>query len=237
MRSDWTVGVVVNVGEEGGACQNLLAKSLVSRDLKLSLMGGTRCQVDSDCRSGNFCHKTSDKEPLCKVCHPLRRRCQRDAMCSGTALTLGIYFILNYIKQVQKVKGWVEVHSLTFKVWKKVKDFPFVFCLNVGQEGDNCLRTSDCAPGYCCARHFWDKICKRMPKEGEVCSKRGRKEVPQSHELFQRCECSPGLSCRLQSDNKDKQNSRLRVCLRPLEGSTKKEAGSSSKKLKRKRRH
>uniref|UniRef100_A0A8C4RCK1 Dickkopf WNT signaling pathway inhibitor 4 n=1 Tax=Erpetoichthys calabaricus TaxID=27687 RepID=A0A8C4RCK1_ERPCA len=81
-------------------------------------------------------------------------------------------------------------------------------------EGDNCLRTSDCAPGYCCARHFWDKICKRMPKEGEVCSKRGRKEVPQSHELFQRCECSPGLSCRLQSDNKDKQNSRLRVCLR-----------------------
>ncbi|KAG2469016.1 dickkopf-related protein 4-like [Polypterus senegalus] len=205
----------------------------------LNLAKGTRCQVDSDCQSGNFCHKTSDKEPLCKTCHALRRRCQRDAMCCpGTLCINDVCARPEEVVTVRSITTGQDVSASKGKNRQRIlENKPKKQSSSKGQEGDNCLRTSDCAPGLCCARHFWDKICKRMPKEGEVCSKRGRKEVPQSHELFQRCECSPGLSCRLQSDNKDKQNSRLRVCLRPLEGSTKKEAGSSSKKLKRKRRH
>ncbi|KYO42381.1 dickkopf-related protein 1 [Alligator mississippiensis] len=36
-----------------------------------------------------------------------------------------------------------------------------------GQESSICLRSSDCAAGLCCARHFWSKICKPVLKEGQ----------------------------------------------------------------------
>lgn len=73
------------------------------------------------------------------------------------------------------------------------------FHLNVclGQDGDTCLRSSDCAEGFCCARHFWSRICKPVLREGQVCTKHKRKG---SHglEIFQRCDCAEGLACRTQ---------------------------------------
>ncbi|KAH0623007.1 hypothetical protein JD844_030892 [Phrynosoma platyrhinos] len=82
------------------------------------------------------------------------------------------------------------------------------------QEGESCLRTADCVRGLCCARHFWAKVCKPVLMEGQVCSRRGgQKEGAQGPEIFQRCNCGPGLSCQLPLGGAP-QRSRLRVCLR-----------------------
>ncbi|XP_023418611.2 dickkopf-related protein 4 [Cavia porcellus] len=78
-----------------------------------------------------------------------------------------------------------------------------------GQEGESCLRTSDCGPGLCCARHFWTKICKPVLLEGQLCSRRGHKDTAQAPEIFQRCDCGPGLACRSQGSW---QHARLKVC-------------------------
>lgn len=68
-----------------------------------------------------------------------------------------------------------------------------------GQVGDPCLRSSDCSEGLCCARHFWTRICKPVLREGQVCTQHRRKG---NHglELFQRCPCDDGLSCRTLRD-------------------------------------
>lgn len=85
-------------------------------------------------------------------------------------------------------------------------------CLLVikGLEGENCLRSSDCSEGLCCARHFWSKICKPVLKEGQVCTKHKRKGT-HGLEIFQRCDCAGGLSCRTQSS---KSSRSLHTCQR-----------------------
>ncbi|NWV38519.1 DKK1 protein, partial [Grantiella picta] len=82
-----------------------------------------------------------------------------------------------------------------------------------GEECDFCLRSSDCAAGLCCARHFWSKICKPVLREGQVCTRQRRKG---SHglEIFQRCQCAEGLACRLQRELGPADASRLHTCQR-----------------------
>ncbi|XP_061566804.1 dickkopf-related protein 2-like [Cololabis saira] len=75
-----------------------------------------------------------------------------------------------------------------------------------GQVGDPCLRSSDCSAGFCCARHFWTRICKPVLREGQVCTRQRRKGGRGGPggpgggqgglELFQRCSCGGGLGCR-----------------------------------------
>lgn len=86
-----------------------------------------------------------------------------------------------------------------------------VSCFRSGHEGDPCLRTSDCSEGYCCARHFWTKICKPVLRLGEVCSKQ-RKKGSHSLEIFQRCDCAKGLSCKVWKDATSSSKSRLHMC-------------------------
>lgn len=80
-----------------------------------------------------------------------------------------------------------------------------------GHEGDPCLRSSDCAEGYCCARHFWTKICKPVLRQGEVCTKQ-RKKGSHGLEIFQRCDCAKGLSCKVWKDATSSSKSRLHMC-------------------------
>lgn len=82
-----------------------------------------------------------------------------------------------------------------------------------GQEGDICLRSSDCAAGLCCARHFWSKICKPVLREGQVCTRHRRKGA-HGLEIFQRCPCAEGLACRLQREHGPADASRLHTCQR-----------------------
>ncbi|KAK2519902.1 Dkk2 [Columba guinea] len=82
---------------------------------------------------------------------------------------------------------------------------------NNGHEGDPCLRSSDCIEGHCCARHFWTKICKPVLHQGEVCTKQ-RKKGSHGLEIFQRCDCAKGLSCKVWKDATSSSKSRLHVC-------------------------
>ncbi|NXN73176.1 DKK1 protein, partial [Himantopus himantopus] len=82
-----------------------------------------------------------------------------------------------------------------------------------GEEGDFCLRSSDCAAGLCCARHFWSKICKPVLREGQVCTRHRRKGT-HGLEIFQRCQCAEGLACRLQREHGPADASRLHTCQR-----------------------
>ncbi|NWT35824.1 DKK1 protein, partial [Chroicocephalus maculipennis] len=82
-----------------------------------------------------------------------------------------------------------------------------------GEEGDFCLRSSDCSAGLCCARHFWSKICKPVLREGQVCTRHRRKGT-HGLEIFQRCQCAEGLACRLQREHGPADASRLHTCQR-----------------------
>lgn len=83
-----------------------------------------------------------------------------------------------------------------------------------GLVGENCLRSSDCTEGLCCARHFWSKICKPVVKDGQVCTKHQRKGT-HGLEIFQRCDCGDGLSCRTQRGEHNSKASRsLHTCQR-----------------------
>lgn len=86
-------------------------------------------------------------------------------------------------------------------------------CPHAGEEGDFCLRSSDCAAGLCCARHFWSKICKPVLREGQVCTRHRRKGA-HGLEIFQRCQCAEGLACRLQREHGPADASRLHTCQR-----------------------
>ena len=86
------------------------------------------------------------------------------------------------------------------------------FSLASGLEGETCLRSTDCSEGLCCARHFWSRICKPVLTEGQACTRHRRKG---SHglELFQRCDCGDGLSCRPERGERDHAVSRTQAPL------------------------
>ncbi|XP_056299424.1 dickkopf-related protein 2-like [Pseudoliparis swirei] len=65
-----------------------------------------------------------------------------------------------------------------------------------GQLGAPCVRSPDCSPGLCCARHFWTRICKPVLQGGQVCTRHRRRKGTPGLELFQRCPCGDGLRCR-----------------------------------------
>lgn len=87
----------------------------------------------------------------------------------------------------------------------------FLAIISAGHEGDPCLRSSDCMEGFCCARHFWTKICKPVLLQGEVCTKQ-RKKGSHGLEIFQRCDCAKGLSCKVWKDATYSSKARLHVC-------------------------
>lgn len=76
-----------------------------------------------------------------------------------------------------------------------------------GMEGDTCLRSTDCSEGLCCARHFWSRICKPVLTEGQVCTRHHRKGT-HGLELFQRCNCGDGMTCRPDKGERDHSVSR-----------------------------
>ncbi|XP_006215209.1 dickkopf-related protein 4 [Vicugna pacos] len=181
---------------------------------------GSQCLSDKDCSTRKFCLRPQDEKPFCVTCCGLRRRCQRDAMCCPGSLCVNdvctamedATLILERQTDDQDdldTKGTTEHPTWENKPKRKpnIKNSQD----SKGQEGGSCLRTSDCGPGLCCARHFWTKICKPVLLEGQVCSRRGHKEPAQAPEIFQRCDCGPGLSCRSPGAG-TRQSARLRVC-------------------------
>ncbi|XP_030168406.1 dickkopf-related protein 4 [Lynx canadensis] len=181
---------------------------------------GSQCLSDKDCSSRKFCLKPQDERPFCATCRGLRRRCQRNAMCCpGTLCMNDVCTTMEDATPILErqmddqddieTKGTTE-HPIQENKPKRKPNIKKPQG-GKGQEGERCLRTLDCGAGLCCARHFWTKICKPVLLEGQVCSRRGHKDTAQAPEIFQRCDCGPGLICRNQVTS-NQQHTRLRVC-------------------------
>ncbi|CAK7314007.1 Dickkopf-related protein 1 [Vulpes lagopus] len=185
------------------------------------------CAEDEECSPEEYCASPGRAggaggagAPVCLACRKRRKRCMRHAMCCpGNYCKNGIcmpsdhgHFHRGEIEETILESGGND-HS-TPDGYPRRTTLSSKLYHTKGQEGSVCLRSSDCATGLCCARHFWSKICKPVLKEGQVCTKHRRKG---SHglEIFQRCYCGEGLSCRLQKDHHQASNSsRLHTCQR-----------------------
>ncbi|XP_020035042.1 dickkopf-related protein 4 [Castor canadensis] len=179
---------------------------------------GSQCMSDKDCSARKFCLMPRDEKPLCATCRGVRRRCQRSAMCCpGTLCVNDVCTLIEDVTSILERKtddqdGTKQTteHPIEENKHKKKPNIKNSHG-SKGQEGESCLRTFDCGPGLCCARHFWTKICKPVLLEGQVCSRRAHKDTAQAPEIFQRCDCGPGLLCRSQVTG-NRQHARLRVC-------------------------
>ncbi|KAF7710130.1 dickkopf-related protein 2 [Silurus meridionalis] len=172
-----------------------------------------QCSSDKDCAVSNYCHSSQHGPSRCVTCRRRKKRCHRDAMCcpgNRCSNFICVAFPENLMthhispkeqKKLSKDKGWKKNGKVQTKVSLK------------GHEGDSCLRSSDCSEGYCCARHFWTKICKPVLRQGEVCTKQ-RKKGSHNLEIFQRCDCAKGLVCKVWKDATSYSKSRLHVCQR-----------------------
>nr|XP_030720823.1 dickkopf-related protein 1 [Globicephala melas] len=182
------------------------------------------CTEDEKCSTDEYCASSTRGAgagaQICLSCRKRRKRCMRHAMCCpGNYCKNGIcmpsdhnHFNRGEIEETI-IESFGNDHS-TLDGYSRRTTLSSKMYHTKGQEGSVCLRSSDCATGLCCARHFWSKICKPVLKEGQVCTKHRRKG---SHglEIFQRCYCGEGLSCRIQKDHHQASNSsRLHTCQR-----------------------
>ncbi|XP_054974662.1 dickkopf-related protein 1 [Sorex araneus] len=181
------------------------------------------CTEDEECGVDEFCgiptRGVGSGAQICLACRKRRKRCMRHAMCCpGNYCKNGICMPsdsthLNRGEIEETIIESVGNDHSTLDGYSRRTTLSSKMYHTKGQEGSVCLRSSDCAMGLCCARHFWSKICKPVLKEGQVCTKHRRKG---SHglEIFQRCYCGEGLSCRIQKDHQTSNSSRLHTCQR-----------------------
>ncbi|XP_073331605.1 dickkopf-related protein 2-like [Pagrus major] len=158
-----------------------------------------QCMSDLECSEGSYCHAPT-KGPAhsrCQTCRRRKRRCHRDGMCCpGNRCSHNVCVPDEDSFVSQRIPDSDGGMSLSKKKgWRKRGRMEVKAASGKGQVGDPCLRSSDCSDTLCCARHFWTRICKPVLREGQVCT-RHRRKGNHGLELFQRCPCGDGLSCR-----------------------------------------
>ncbi|XP_026160277.1 dickkopf-related protein 2 [Mastacembelus armatus] len=171
------------------------------------------CSNDKECSVGSYCHSPQHAASHCLTCRRRKKRCHRDAMCCpGNRCSNYICVPISESVLSPHISALDEHNKLSTKdhSWRKNGKAHTKHSLK-GHEGDACLRSSDCSEGYCCARHFWTKICKPVVRQGEVCTKQ-RKKGSHGLEIFQRCDCAKGLSCKVWKDATSSTKSRLHIC-------------------------
>ncbi|XP_012738152.1 dickkopf-related protein 1 isoform X2 [Fundulus heteroclitus] len=165
------------------------------------------CTDDEDCGGDEFCN---DARGVCLPCRKCRKRCVRDSMCcAGNRCINGVCQVNDiHSSDVPVTTGWHKHNNTMEHQGKRTPSGPGFQPNSVkGQEGDACLRSTDCSEGLCCARHFWSRICKPVLTEGQVCT-RHRRKGNHGLELFQRCDCGDGLVCRPEKGERDHSVSR-----------------------------
>ncbi|XP_067107072.1 dickkopf-related protein 2 [Osmerus mordax] len=171
------------------------------------------CSSDKECSVGSYCHSPQQAPSRCLTCRRRKRRCHRDAMCCpGNRCSNYICVLISESVLSPHLSDLDQHNKLSTKDpgWKRSGKAQAKHSLK-GHEGDPCLRSSDCSEGYCCARHFWTKICKPVLRQGEVCT-RQRKKGSHGLEIFQRCDCARGLACKVWKDATSSSKSRLHMC-------------------------
>ncbi|KAM6940333.1 dickkopf-related protein 2 isoform 1-T1 [Xenentodon cancila] len=169
------------------------------------------CSNDKECSVGSYCHSPQQSPSRCVSCRRRKKRCHRDAMCCpGNRCSNYICVPVSESVLSPHISALDEHNKLSTKdhSWKKGGKGQTKHSL---KQGEPCLRSSDCADGFCCARHFWSKICKPVLRQGEVCTKQ-RKKGSHGLEIFQRCDCAKGLSCKVWKDATSSSKSRLHMC-------------------------
>ncbi|MBN3312074.1 DKK1 protein, partial [Atractosteus spatula] len=175
------------------------------------------CLDDEECAVDEYC---LGSRGVCLSCKKRRKRCVRDAMCcpgnhcsNGLCLPNDPDTTYHAVVDDSIPDRLVDEDQFTVGPHPRRTIVPTGPQSLKGQEGEVCLRSSDCAEGLCCARHFWSKICKPVLKEGQVCTKHRRKGT-HGLEIFQRCDCADGLACRTQQGDHSSKASRLHTCQR-----------------------
>ncbi|KAM8878847.1 dickkopf-related protein 2 isoform 1-T1 [Spinachia spinachia] len=171
------------------------------------------CSSDRECSVGSYCHSPQQAPSRCLGCRRRKKRCHRDAMCCpGNRCSNYMCVPISESVLPPHIPALDEHNKLSNKDhgWRKSGKGHAKHSLK-GHEGDPCLRSSDCSEGHCCARHFWTKICKPVLRQGEVCTKQ-RKKGSHGLEIFQRCDCAKGLSCKVWKDATSSSKSRLHMC-------------------------
>ncbi|XP_047221968.1 dickkopf-related protein 2 isoform X2 [Girardinichthys multiradiatus] len=171
------------------------------------------CSNDKECSVGSYCHSPQQAPSRCLSCRRRKKRCHRDAMCCpGNRCSNYICVSISESVLSPHISAIDNPNVLSTKdhSWRKKGRGQAKHVLK-GHEGDPCLRSSDCSESYCCARHFWTKICKPVLRQGEVCTKQ-RKKGSHGLEIFQRCDCAKGLSCKVWKDATSSSKSRLHMC-------------------------
>uniref|UniRef100_A0A3P8TST5 Uncharacterized protein n=1 Tax=Amphiprion percula TaxID=161767 RepID=A0A3P8TST5_AMPPE len=157
-----------------------------------------QCMSDLECSEGSFCH-ASTRGPAhsrCQACRRRKRRCHRDSMCCpGNSCSNNICVPVIDSFTSQRIPDSDGGLMSSNKRWRKRGGAAVGGASGKGRVGDPCLRSSDCPDSSCCARHFWARICKPVLQEGQVCT-RHRHKGTRGLELFQRCSCGDGLTCR-----------------------------------------
>ncbi|CAM4725502.1 hypothetical protein PO909_019731 [Leuciscus waleckii] len=177
------------------------------------------CAADAECGPGEFCNGSRG---VCLSCRRRRKRCARDGMCcAGNRCINGVCQPADAEAVVtvdaDQPVGKTEVQSVTVTRGqnsthpKRTNILPKQQQPLKGGEGETCLRSSDCLEGLCCARHFWSRICKPVLTEGQVCTRHRRKGA-HGLEIFQRCDCGSGLSCRGQREKPGAESRNLHTC-------------------------
>ncbi|XP_036403094.1 dickkopf-related protein 1-like [Megalops cyprinoides] len=183
------------------ATPDLLSFDSGSQNTAIDTSQTLSCADDDECSVDEFCNESRG---TCIPCRKKRKRCARDAMCCPGNHCSNV--TLTSPSQPELIAQWSFLSS---KLPKRCLDR-----LKSGQEGENCLRSTDCAEGLCCARHFWSRICKPVLTEGQVCSKQKRKGT-RGLEIFERCACGDGLACRPQRGHQTSKSARsLNTCQR-----------------------
>ncbi|XP_029495582.1 dickkopf-related protein 1-like [Oncorhynchus nerka] len=166
------------------------------------------CTYNAECGADEFCN---DIRGACLPCRKTRKRCARDSMCcAGKRCINGVCQASDQDAETAVTTSVENRQNNTMEHNGKRLPLPQGQHSVKGREGDNCLRSSDCSEGLCCARHFWSRICKPVLTEGQMCTHHRRKGG-HGLELFQRCDCADGLSCRLERGEKDTGVSRTAV--------------------------
>uniref|UniRef100_A0A2K5RX39 Dickkopf WNT signaling pathway inhibitor 2 n=2 Tax=Platyrrhini TaxID=9479 RepID=A0A2K5RX39_CEBIM len=202
-------------------CQGLLGVSSSGLNIVQIQCQPYPCSSDKECEVGRYCHSPHQGSSACMVCRRKKKRCHRDGMCCpGTRCNNGICIpvtesiltphipALDGTRHRDRNHGHYSNHDLG---WQNLGRPHTKMSHIKGHEGDPCLRSSDCTEGFCCARHFWTKICKPVLHQGEVCTKQ-RKKGSHGLEIFQRCDCAKGLSCKVWKDATYSSKARLHVC-------------------------
>ncbi|XP_067278062.1 dickkopf WNT signaling pathway inhibitor 1a [Pseudorasbora parva] len=177
------------------------------------------CAADAECGPGEFCNGSRG---VCLSCRRRRKRCARDGMCcAGNRCINGVCQPADTEAVVavdaDQPVGNTDEPSMTatrgqnFTHPKRTTVPPKPQQPLKGGEGEACLRSSDCLKGLCCARHFWSRICKPVLTEGQVCTRHRRKGA-HGLEIFQRCDCGSGLTCRGQREKPGAESRNLHTC-------------------------